>query len=254
MVAAPGWRLLTAVLALAAGACGPTTINVAPPAGSPKFLSLPFSDPGVSHGQGWYYRWGAPVPPVTCPYPGDLPDWKTHCGHDYRKIIRGRGHQTFQVLAAAAGRARRYDTASDAGTYVVVEHDPRTPGGELICTRYLHLNPDLVAVPVGRWTRVKAGQLLGWAGKSGTSVIHLHFDVRIGGCASPHPRVDPYDIAASLIRAGKVPTRDHYPGYAGFAGCGPNSLWVRCPHSDTSGGASPSEVSLRALNKRRVGP
>jgi hypothetical protein len=48
MATAPRWRPLTA-----AGACGPTTTS--PPAESPKFLSLPFSDPGVSHGQGWYY-------------------------------------------------------------------------------------------------------------------------------------------------------------------------------------------------------
>jgi murein DD-endopeptidase MepM/ murein hydrolase activator NlpD len=203
--------------------------QVVPPASAPEFLALPFRDPGVTHGQGWYYERGAPVPPVTCPHPnGDLRGWKTHCGHDYRKIVRGRGHQTFQVLAAASGRARRYNAGS-GGHYVAIEHDRRAPNGELICTRYLHLDPKRIVVPSGRWMTVKGGQLLGWAGRSGTKTIHLHFDVRIGGCDSWHPRVDPYDIAGALIRARMAPTREHYPGYPKFAGCGRNALWIRCP-------------------------
>ncbi len=44
---------LAAFVALSAGVAAAAS-QVSPPDGSPKFLRLPFSDPGVAHGQGWY--------------------------------------------------------------------------------------------------------------------------------------------------------------------------------------------------------
>jgi hypothetical protein len=208
--------------------------NVAPPAGSPKFLALPFSDPGVKLGQGWYYPQTATVPAQSCSHPvGDVAGWRTHCGMDYRKKTSS-GNVTFEVRAAAAGQASWLAPSSGGGSYhVLVQHDATGPGGEVFCTWYTHVDPGRPHVAAGTWTRVNAGQTIAWAGRTGTDSIHLHLKVRVGGCGGA--KVDPYDIADGLIRAGTPPTKDYYPGYAVFAGYGPNSLWCQClPGPDAS--------------------
>ena len=84
------------------------------------------------------------------------------------------------VLAARAGRVislrshgRRYGIFkgfAKHGNYVRIDHGDGTHG------RYLHLRTDGVAVAEG--DRVAQGQLLGWSGDTGRSMLpHLHFDV-----------------------------------------------------------------------------
>jgi hypothetical protein len=211
--------------------------NVDPPAGSPKFLTLPFREGGIVVQQGWYYNFNATL---HCPHPNDIPEPppyskpRRHCGIDYIKGIPGSDPatwQTFEVVAAADGVARRFDTTGAAGTFVVIKHDEEDPEGRKFYTRYLHLDPDSVVIPSDQWIPVNRGVFIGMAGDSGSpGLIHLHFDILVGGL-NPwiNPRIDPYDVAGDLLRAGIKPTREFYPGGPNFTSCGSNHLWTECP-------------------------
>lgn len=192
---------------------------VDPPPGTPKFLVLPFKDPGVAISQGWYYYNSEPG--LSCAYPYDLPGARRHCATDFNKRIGGV-KVTFPVLAAASGTARK-GSGGATGTYLSIEHV--APNGARFCTRYLHLDPTrpIVTGPVVQ------GQQVAWAGKSGTRSIHLHWDVRPGSCSSSiSNRVDPFDIGGPLLRQGIAPIKDWYPGHPRFSGCGPNALVMGC--------------------------
>ena len=97
--------------------------NVDLPIGSPKFLTLPFKEPDIRITQGWYYD-SFPMS-RSCEHPNDIPGGMRHCGIDYIKSSPG---QTFEVVAAASGRARRFDSPT-AGTFVIIEHDQEDPQG-----------------------------------------------------------------------------------------------------------------------------
>lgn len=216
-------RLRAAILvaAIAASyATVPASAAVDPPPGSPRFLSPPYSDPSISILHSWYYK-GYSGDQSFCDYPYDLPDAHHHCSIDYVKRVRWR-FQSFPVLASADGVARR-QTCSGCGTYIQVEHDVPTTSGATSkwCTRYLHLNP---AFPIATGP-VRRGQQIATAGRTGTDVIHLHWDVRPGTCSRwRENQVDPFDIAGPLLRQGIAPTKEWYPGGSKFAGCGPNAL------------------------------
>ena len=203
-----------------------TTVD--PEAGSPHFLRLPFDDTAVRMIMGWYYDATSNATALACAHDGgDVSGYKPHCATDFRKVVN-KANVTFQVVAAADGRAQRQDNVPNAGTVISIEHTTLAPTGEKYCTRYLHLDPTLPILPLGVWTPVTEGQPLAWAGKTGTTKLHLHFDVKVGGCGGTTPRVDAFDIAGGLIPAGTPAVKEYYPGFSKFIGCGPNMLWKTC--------------------------
>ena len=218
--------VVTAAAPVAQTARAATTVD--PPAGSPQFMRLPFSDTAVRMIMGWYYDADSPATSLSCAYGGgDVPGWKQHCGIDFRKSVSNT-NVTFKVVAASGGRALLQNNVPNAGTVVSIEHDTVAPSGEKFCTRYLHLDRSRPLLPLGQWTPVTEGQPIGWAGRSGTTKIHLHFDVKVGGCGGNAPRVDPLDIAGRLIPADTPPVKGYYPGFANFTSCGPDRLFRRC--------------------------
>ncbi len=208
--------------------------NADPPLGSPKFLTAPFKESSITISEGWYYVPEPPLPrSLFCPHPNDIAGGLRHCGIDYSK-----SGQTFEVVAAAGGRAKRFDNVPDAGTIVVIEHDATDPAGRKFFTRYLHLDPNFPVISSDEFVPINRGDPIGMAGESGLPSgfgIHLHFDVLIGGFnpCSGDPcsvsRVDPYDIAGNLLRAGVEPRREYYPFNEKFTFCGPNFVWTFCP-------------------------
>ena len=139
--------------------------------------------------------------------------------------MSGKGNVSFPVYAAAGGVVTK-SYARDTGTMVTILHAAAAPGGQRFCTRYLHLNSSKVNVRSGQ--TVSAGQQIAWSGNTGTGTIHLHFDVKVGGCGGAYPRVDPFDIAGKLIKARTAPVMDYYPQNSRFSGCGSNSLVKSC--------------------------
>jgi murein DD-endopeptidase MepM/ murein hydrolase activator NlpD len=227
---------------------GAALANVQAPAGSPKFLSLPFNDASVVLRQGWYYD-GPGAPPLTCPRAnGDIGSRRTHCGIDYFKGSPGN-RVGFDVRAAAPGRAAWFPSLRGLGNTIIIVHD-EIVNGRTFCTRYGHLANRSSLVPATGWTRVERGAVIGRAGASvgpgdPPVAVHLHFDVLTFSstsetdlCNPPSsPRFDPYDIAEALIARNIEPTYVHYPGRESTIGsadvpvqtCGTNSLWIECP-------------------------
>ena len=206
--------------AIAGSAPGVAQVKV--PAGSAKFLSFPTSDPAVKFGQGWYYDKGT-LTDSYCTYPGgDVSGYGRHCAIDYYKP-GPNGHVTFPLIAMADGIAYR---ASSSDGKMVMEHANADPAGRKFCTRYSHMDTRRTVIPVGKKVAVKRGQLVGWAGKTRSTNIHLHLVVRVGGCGGKP--IDPYDLAAGLLDRNIAPVRAHYPGGTKFKGCGPSSLWLSC--------------------------
>ena len=213
--------LAAAVLVLS-GPTGPALAQVKVLPGSPKFMAFPSSDSAVKLVQAWYYE-KTGLKDVYCSYPGgDVAGYGRHCAIDYRKRISS-GNVTFPVTAVAGGYAYRSNASSGTAT---VEHDQTDPWGRKFCTRYLHLDTSRQVIATGRKVRVSKGQRIAWAGKTGTRSIHLHLEVRVGGCSGT--RVDPYDIAAGRLDRDIAPVKVHYPGGSSFNGCGPNRLWESC--------------------------
>jgi hypothetical protein len=206
---------------------------VSAPSGSPKFLTLPYTDEDVRVTTGWYYDRN--LPPQydfpSCADGNDLPDSRRHCGIDF-----GNGGETFEVVAAADGQAKGANSEGDAGRYVVIKHNVSDPNGRPFYTRYLHLASFLGPVSEGQWTSIKRGEPIGMAGNSGVpeEAIHLHFSTFIGSQSpSDADAVDPYDIAEGLLVQNIWPSDEHYPdnktNNAQVEICGLNNVWMTCP-------------------------
>lgn len=92
-----------------------------------------------------------------------------HRGRDFS--YRG---QSFDVLAARAGRIRWAYRSELGGNEVLIEHD--VPGFAYFATRYTHLHSFAAGIRAG--LTVGTQQLLGRAGESGRADgIHLHFEL-----------------------------------------------------------------------------
>jgi murein DD-endopeptidase MepM/ murein hydrolase activator NlpD len=213
--------LVAATLSVGVTARGASAqVNV--PTNSKEFLSFPSSDPAVKLVAGWYYDKGT-LYDSYCTYPGgDVSGYGRHCAIDYYKQ-GSSGNVTFPVTATADGVAYR---ASSSDGKMTIEHAYADPSGRKFCTRYSHLDMGRSVLPVGKRVTVRRGQLVGYAGRTQTTRIHLHLVVRVGGCGGKP--VDPYDLAAGLLDRNIAPVRAYYPGGSKFAGCGPDSLWLSC--------------------------
>ena len=90
--------------------------------GAPKFLTLPFTEPGVNLAvqQGWIYSWGS-----------------NHYGVDYIKgEIDKLPWEAFDVYAAADGVAmwseQYYPDGTGYGKFVLIKHDQTDASGKFL--------------------------------------------------------------------------------------------------------------------------
>jgi len=164
---------------------------------TPTFLTLPYTNPGVTIQQGWRYTEKLGLDPND-PY--------RHEGIDYIN-----NWEPFEVLAAANGMAMQ-SSGGGYGDFVLIYHNEKDNEGRNYLTLYSHLGSiedsivyrDRYVVDYADWTPVIQGEKIGVAGATGAkdpSWIHLHFEVQRGGYAQN--RVDPYDI---------YNTREYYLG------------------------------------------
>ena len=211
-------RVLEYLIVLSCLTFGPVVAE-----GAPRFLELPFSESDVRVVQGWLYD--SPGGFDSC-----LPEEVDRChrGVDYARAGAG----SFDVLAAAFGKAVATQSSSCYGYFVYVIHEERSEGHRYF-TLYAHVERNSWTVPFkdleevrrdidnedfSNWREVVAGEKIGRAGQSGScaSGIHLHFEVQRGGY--PLRKTDPYDVRG---------TRSFRYTHAG--GCGRDSLWIECP-------------------------
>ncbi len=208
----------------------PNCNAAAPIENPPRFMTLPFpADTQMEVFHGWRYTFNN----------------QPQCGIDYGKRDNNNQLASFPVLAVADGEACADwdDTAggcvSGYGGRVLVRHRVE---GKIYYTYYGHMEWIDPEIPIGNRSdtiRVRRGQLLGYAGDTGTQegVIHLHF-----GIASPEfGWYDPYDIWTRAV---------NYPDPNGINGlsAGSNSFWTTSPPSSTerSGLIGGSEASVPA--------
>lgn len=192
---------------------------VASPVTVPRFLTLPFKDSNVKLQSAWeeHVRRGT-------------------TGIDYIKgtIDEPATWQSFDVVAAADGWAMQSvqpGSTNVYGNFVLIRHDKKDGAGNDYFTLYAHLESVASAIPYqnrldidydygdpSKWKYVRRGEIIGEAGSTGATSIHLHFEVQRKAYAQY--RTDPYDL---------YKTRDYYPGYSNYVGCGSNYLWITDP-------------------------
>jgi murein DD-endopeptidase MepM/ murein hydrolase activator NlpD len=111
-----------------------------------------------------------PAGVVTSPY-----GWRRDPFHGVTRFHRGvdiRAAYGQEIPSAGSGRVVFSGAQGAYGTTVVVEH------GDGIQTRYAHLSAALVS----EGDEVRAGQVIGRAGRSGRATgTHLHFEVLANG-------------------------------------------------------------------------
>lgn len=169
------------------------------PAGQPgaQFLTLPFiPSESMSILSGWYYSGGG-----------------FHGGIDFANgnVSNVRSWATFPVIAAAGGEACG-NCSTRQGNAVWVKHNVN---GATYYTYYGHLASIADNIPRGsqsRTVQVKRGQVLGWAGDTGSrGALHLHFALYNSGSRP----ADPYSIGK--LR-GSYPEPSYNPGLGWFLG------------------------------------
>ncbi|MGY4645703.1 peptidoglycan DD-metalloendopeptidase family protein [Cellulomonas sp. URHB0016] len=103
--------------------------------------------------------------------------WRLHAGIDLRD------HCGQPVYAGRAGTVQWARPRTGFGNQVMVDHG--FVNGNALSTSYNHLT----SFAVGAGQRVGAGQLVGYAGNTGTSAAcHLHFEVYVNGSTvNPRP-------------------------------------------------------------------
>lgn len=180
-----------------------------------------------------------------------------HKGMDYVKGDPDQGWtwQSFPVIAAAGGRACAASERSNAcitgvGSRVVIRHRRE---GRTWYTYYGHMATRSISsrIPLNKdaySVRVKRGEFLGMAGRTGLpgTGLHLHFEV----ITVPFRAWDPYDLYAYAPR---------YPDPAGRNGrtCGSHRLWIECPPkapATTSTALDPAAGGVALLHAQALTP
>jgi uncharacterized protein YegL len=199
-------------------------------AATPKFLTLPFSDPGVKLQQGFEYTFSSP---------------NQHGGIDFVKgtIDDSDTWQTFDVRAAVDGDAT-YTTWPPAtsgseryGNFVTIKH---TIGGTVYYTLYAHLASS--SLEAGKTTPVARGAIIGRAGQTGSGsngYLHLHFEFSQTSWGAGYKR-DPYDLDG---------TQSNYPqpGSSVTGRMGPDHYWVNDPPRYPFSGSGASRMSVALI-------
>ena len=98
-------------------------------------------------------------------------DIRFHYGID----LGGKDYEGDEIIASASGTITAMKSnIADAGNYIEIKH---SIFGVTFKSRYLHLQSFRGGLKVG--DSVKGGTVIGYMGKSGTSDVHLHFEVFI---------------------------------------------------------------------------
>ena len=186
----------------------------------PRFLTFPLETLSVWIDDGWIRSNGVTI----------------HKAIDYVTLGSSTLPRGAPIIAAADGEAMASCedpcSASSADTYgkfVLIRH------GNGYSTLYSHLDsyadtfsglvcPDRRAC--SNWVQVNRGQVIGFAGDTGTSYVHLHFEAAVnsGGTYTGHVtgKTDAYDLYAGP---------NSYPDGNTVAECGSHHIWTTCPPS-----------------------
>lgn len=211
----------------------PTSVVTSPLQDVPKFLTLPFPpDPHMALLQGWYYDSGGLQQGI---------DYYRH--HSAETALEStNAFRGFPVVASADGYAcGEYDDdearsllSSGVNTHCVSGYGNRVfirhqVGGRTYYTYYGHLESIAADIPIGDRTDtafVRRGQIIGYAGNTGTGGgnIHLHFGI----LNAAGTWFDPYDIRS---------THEIYPDPNNRNNLlsGINDFWTTNPPSYASG-------------------
>lgn len=124
------------------------------------------------------------------------------------------------VYAAQAGvideMRATYPVGANYGRYIVIRHEL---GEEVYRTWYCHLHSFAPGIAIGK--RVECGEPIGVAGSSGTTAIHLHFNVQaIGAGLSGYFIPDVIDPMSVMVVTEPEPTPDPLPNPSFVSGVG----------------------------------
>ncbi|MBI5734010.1 MAG: M23 family metallopeptidase [Candidatus Kerfeldbacteria bacterium] len=175
-----------------------------------KIFTLPVSGENLQIAHGWYYDAG-----------------DAHYAVDYQLNLND------PIYAPADGVAMSTYSSLDQGygfyaQMVIIRYNQTTADERHYASVSAHLNsynPNILYRPKDHrvdtdyenWTPVRRGEIIGYAGESGTSWVHLHQEHYIGDYADKNSsRFDPYDIYGM--------GEDYLPD----KGCGQNSMMVEC--------------------------
>ncbi|WP_460748865.1 M23 family metallopeptidase [Myceligenerans cantabricum] len=126
--------------------------------GPASYLSWPTASPVVTSSYGMRYH------PV-------LNYWRLHAGTDFRAYCGT------PILASSSGTVLYARTIQGLGNQVLIDHGYTSSGNSLMSS-YNHLT----SWSVSPGQRVSRGQVVGYAGTTGTSTAcHLHFEVYVNG-------------------------------------------------------------------------
>lgn len=141
------------------------------------------SGSGSSSSGQWFSAWPTQYRVVTSSY-----GWRLHPILNYYRLHAGadlRAYCGSEIYAARSGTVKWATFKAGLGNSVLINHG--TIGGKNVMSSYNHLTRYVVS----NGSRVKAGQLIGYAGNTGTSAAcHLHFEVYVNGSTvNPVPRL-----------------------------------------------------------------
>lgn len=155
------------------------------------FLTLPIRERSPVVRNGWYYTTRSPT------YK------RKHFATDYSTVD---GQDIIAACDGVAIAAESWVDANGVGSYgyfTLERCNDLAPDGSRYMAIYAHLEraaPHLASksrydVDYATWTRVRRGEVIGYAGKSGTNWPHVHFEVFTGDYANKlNRRVDPYNL------------------------------------------------------------
>jgi hypothetical protein len=153
------------------------------------FLTLPLTVSTATIANGWYYKKTARRAEV-------------HYATDYR-TVDGQ-----QIVAACDGVAIATESWTDSGFgsygyFTLQRCNDLAPDGSHYMVIYAHLERSSEHIvsksrydtDYATWTPVRRGDLVGYAGQTGTTWPHVHFEIFTGNYANKmNHRVDPYNL------------------------------------------------------------
>lgn len=146
----------------------------APPVTPPSKPNPPATGGGGGSSSAWFTAWPTNYRVVTSNY-----GWRMHPVLGYARLHAGTDMRTYcntPIYAARSGTVQWAKYRGGFGNQVMINHG--SIGGKNVMSSYNHLTS--FASRSGQ--SVKAGQLIGYSGTTGTSTAcHLHFEVYVNG-------------------------------------------------------------------------